>query len=275
MPADYRWMSSRDASNPARGHWGKSWIKAAPFYRHLYSGKKDFGSIDWTSYPWVNQHDRYWEAHCGATPENCCHRLYDRDQTKPKLTTSWLLECPWRVSTINPSGRHALRHYAVPLRHRDVLAMSKGGFLIGTYGTEDVLVPWIRAFRSLPAVRMEECAREGYVVVRTCLFGGKRYFYAVNTSDTAADVRYAFPPGTKDLLTNNPVAGVQMRLEPYELRSFASEDKLKKKIRRTEDVDNRIFGFAVDELRQSGGFGEAVELLVVDQRTRRPRDDHR
>lgn len=225
MPADYRWMSSRDPSDPSRGHWGKDWICAEPFYRSLYSGKKDFGSIDLTSYPWVNQHDRYWESHCGATRKNCCHGLYDRDQSKPKLTTSWLTECPWRVSTINPAGRNALRHYAVPLRHRDVLAMSKGGFLIGTYGTEDVLVPWIRAFRSLPAVKMEDCARDGDVVIRTCNFRNKRYFYAVNTSDEDNDIRFAFPAGTKDVIGGKIVTDPLLRLKPYELRSFVFDCK--------------------------------------------------
>ena len=83
--------------------------------------------------------------------------------------------------------------------------MSKGGFLIGTYGTEDVLVPWIRAFRALPAVKMDECAREGDVVVRTCRFSGKRYFYAVNTSDVPTDVKYAFPPDAKDTLSGKAV----------------------------------------------------------------------
>ena len=154
---------------------------------------------------------------------NCCHGLYDKDQTKPKLTRPWLKECPWRVATINPSGRDALRHYAVPLRYQDVLAVSKGGFLIGTYGTEDVLVPWIRAFRALPAVKMDECAREGDVVVRTCRFSGKRYFYAVNTSDVPTDVKYAFPPDAKDTLSGKAVGETPLHLDAYELRSFVVE----------------------------------------------------
>ena len=222
MPADYRWFSSRDASDPTRGHWGKDWIRAEPADRTLYSCKGDFGSTDWTAYPWINQHDRYWESHCGAYPTNCCHGLYDRDQTKPKLTRPWLRECPWRVSTINPSGRDALRHYAVPLRYRDVLAMSKGGFLIGTYGTEDVLVPWVRAFRALPAVRMDEFAREGDVVARMCLFKGKRYFYVVNTSDVAAEISFELPSDAKDTISGKPVGKTPLRLAAYELRSFVA-----------------------------------------------------
>ena len=225
MPADYRWFSSGDPSNPSRGHWGKDWIRAEPFDRQLYFCKGDFGSTSWTTYPWINQHDRYWESHCGAYPTNCCHGIYDKDQTKPKLTRPWLKECPWRVSTINPSGRDALRHYAVPLRYQDVLAVSKGGFLIGTYGTEDVLVPWIRAFRALPAVRMEEFAREGDVVARTCVFHGRRYFYAVNTSDVPASIKCEFPKGTRDAVGGNSFTGTAVSLAPYELRSFFVDER--------------------------------------------------
>lgn len=101
--------------------------------------------------------------------------------------------------------------------------MSKGGFLIGTYGTEDVLVPWMRAFRALPAVRMAEVGRVGEVVARQADFDGRSYFYVVNTSERSVSVDVAFPRGTIDLVSGVAFAGATaLQLQPYELRSFSA-----------------------------------------------------
>ena len=83
----------------------------------------------------------------------------------------------------------------------------------------------MRSSATVPAVKMEECAREGDVVVRTCLFKGKRYFYAVNTSDEAVDIKFAFPDGTKEIPAKKSAADTFLRLKPYELRSFVADGK--------------------------------------------------
>ena len=169
----------------------------------------------------MNQHDRYWESAIGRIT---------KDQPGKTLSCAWLKECPWRVTTINPSGRHALKHYAVPFRYHDVLGLSKGGFLIGTYGTEEVLVPFIQAFRALPAVVFDDVggSSDSLVKVRQKEFGGKAYFYAINTSGKPARVTLKVPPGTENLVTNVRLAPdgapqtVTLDLQAYELRAFMS-----------------------------------------------------
>ncbi len=122
---------------------------------------------------------------------------------------------------MNPSGRDALRAYALPMRYTDVLAHSKGGFLVGTYGTEDVLVPWMRAFRALPAVKMSDCGGNAFVKIRTASFRGKTYFYVLNTDNGPRSITFDFPEGTVDLISNKNFHGATtLKLEAYELRSY-------------------------------------------------------
>lgn len=215
IPADYRWFGPFDPRNPRdNGRWGEHRARVENLHRNLYFKKGDYEILSDTLFPWVNQHDRYWESPIGRETAG---------KKGLSLSCDWLKECPWHVTTINPSGRHALRHYAYPLRHQDVLAMSKGGFLIGTYGTEDVLVPWMRAFRALPAVRMAEVGRVGEVVARQADFDGRSYFYVVNTSERSVSVDVAFPRGTIDLVSGVAFAGATaLQLQPYELRSFSA-----------------------------------------------------
>ena len=223
MPADYRFFSPYDPTNPGdKGRWGKDFAIAEPAHRAMYSRKGDFGSIYSSAYPWVNQHDRYWECHTAATKDNCCHGIYYHDDRHGPMKASWLKECPWRVSTVNPSGRDALRAYALPMRYTDVLAHSKGGFLVGTYGTEEVLVPWMRAFRALPAVKMADCGGDEFVKIRTVQFRGRTYFQVVNTDHVRRSVRFEFPEGTENLVTGERFSGRQeLNLAAYELMSLA------------------------------------------------------
>lgn len=222
MPADYRWFGPHDPTNPKdRGRWGTDWKTAEPVHRVMYLRRGDFGSIYPSSYPWINQHDRYWEEHCAATKDFNCHGIYPRSGKCRPLSNAWYRECPWRVPTVNPSGREALRAYAVPMRYTDVLAHSKGGYLIGTYGTEDVLVPWMRAFRALPAVKMADCGGDEFAKIRTAIFRGKSYFYVLNTDRNPRTVTFDFPAGTVDVLTGKTVSGrVTINLAAYELRSY-------------------------------------------------------
>ncbi len=220
IPADYRWFGPRNPSDPKdRGRWGAFRDTAEPAHRNLYFKRGDYAMLDGASFPWVNQHDRYWESPVG------------RGGKGPTLSRPWLKECRWRVTTINPSGRSALKHYAVPFRYHDVLGLSKGGYLIGTYGSEDVLVPFVQAFRALPAVVFADfkpVAADPLVKTRHARFDGKEYFYAINTSETPARVTLSMPPGTKDLATGEAMVqkaspgNVSLELQAYELRSFAA-----------------------------------------------------
>ena len=199
VPADYRWRRPEAYGRPG----------AAAHQRVIDTLPGFYALLDGAAYPWVNHHDRYWESAIGRTGGS--------------LSCAWMDECAWRVSTINPSGRNALRHFAVPLRYHDVLGLSKGGFLIGTYGMEEVLVPFVRAFRALPAVTMADVGRVGDVVARQADFDGRSYFYVVNTDLAAKRVTVAFPDGSVDLVTGERLSDERaVDLRPYELRSFAA-----------------------------------------------------
>ena len=134
-------------------------------------------------------------------------------------------EQPWRVGTINPGGRDALEQFAGQLRHTDLLGITKGGYLISTYGMEDVLAPFAQAFRALPAKVMTDVpgAAKGDVRVRECSYNGKRYFYAVNTGAEPAEIALDLPKAATDLVSGERLdAGRRtLRLDAYELRSFA------------------------------------------------------
>ena len=211
VPADYRWRGDQAPTEAARAH--QRVIDTLPgFYANLKGA----------AYPLVHQHDRYWESPIGAAAKG----------GKNSLSCDWLKECAWRVSTINPSGVHALRHFVEPLRYGDVLGLSKGGFLIGTYGMEEKLVPFFQAFRALPAVVMDDVAAVGNVRVRACTFYGKTYFYVVNTGMKSASVTLEMPAKTADLVSGETFGGglfggsttQKLALGPYEMRSFSAPE---------------------------------------------------
>ena len=179
------------------------------YNRVLQLKKGYFALLDGARFPWINQHDLYWENPVGREDGS--------------LSCDWLKECPWHVTTINPGGVHALRDFVAPLRHRDVLGMSKGGFLVGTYGMEEHLRKFAAAYRALPAVVMDEIGRQGNVVLRHADFAGKSYFYLVNTDHAPAEIALSVPAGTRNLVTGANLAGdVRLSLGPYQLMSFAA-----------------------------------------------------
>ena len=199
VPADYRHRPANAYPNAACRAKQRVLDLEAPFY----------DLVKEAAYPFVNQHDRYWESAIGG---------------KGTLNCDWFTEMGWRVTTINPAGRHALRHFVAPLRHTDLLGVSKGGFLIGTYGMEDVLVPFVQAFRALPAMRMSDVGpvRKDAIRLRHATFDGRSYFYLVNTGNTPQTVRLTVPAGTKDLVSGKSVVTGPVILQPYELRSYSA-----------------------------------------------------
>ena len=165
--------------------------------------------------PWVHQHDRYWESAIGNPVRN---------GGRETLTCDWMTETGWRVTTINPSGASAIRAFVLPLRYDDVLGVSKGGFLIGTYGTEPFLARFARAFRALPAVRMDEFFRQGNVVARKAVVDGRTWGYVVNTDFAVAEVGVALPAGAVDAVTGVSLQGA-LRLGPYEMIPFVADSE--------------------------------------------------
>ena len=171
---------------------------AYAYNRVLQTKAGFFDLLKGATFPLVQNFDLYWENPVG--------------RGKSALNQDGFVETGWRVTTLNPSGFHALRDLVLPLRFGDVLGVTKGGYLIGTYGMEGPLRSFAAAFRQLPAVVMTDVPdfADETVKIRACTFRGRRYLYAVNTSDVPRTVRYAFPDGTTALT-----------LAPYELRSFA------------------------------------------------------
>ena len=179
------------------------------FNRVLQMKPSFFALVKDARFPWINQHDLYWENPVG--------------KNKSLLNGDGLVETTWRVTTINPSGYHALRDFVLPLRFGDVLGMSKGGYLVGTYGMEEHLRAFAAAYRALPAVVMKQIGRKGNVVLRQADYDGKSYFYLVNTDYAQAAVVLSVPDGTRDLVTGASLSGdVKLTLAPYQLMSFAA-----------------------------------------------------
>ncbi len=181
---------------------------------HTKSCYWDF--LDGAAFPFVHMHDRYWESAPGDRARNRNPDL----QFKAK----WFREVKWRVSTLNAGGPYAMEHYAVPLRFRDVIGFTKGGYLVGTYGMESYLVPFAQAFRALPAIGMDTMPGGGeFVRLRHVRHEGRSWFYLVNTGVESVCVKVRFPVGTHDLVSDEPVAGkASIVLGPYELRSFGA-----------------------------------------------------
>lgn len=207
VPADYRWAE--------RLHYPDDEAKfqtARAHQRILDATPGLWATLDGASRPWANQHDRYWESAIGGRGDS--------------LSCDWLDECGWRVSTLNPAGDNAIRHYMLPLRFHDVQGLSKGGFLIGTYGMEKWLAPFARSFRALPpAVLPDLPGGTETVRLRGGEWNGRYYAYAVNTGVEPADVEMpSLPAGALDLATGQPApaAGTSLRLPPHSLRSWGT-----------------------------------------------------
>ena len=213
VPADYRFRApSRYPSPASRAH--QRVLDTLPGFYALLQGAER---------PWVHQHDRYWESAIGRG---------GKKGAANSLSCDWLNECTWRVSTINPSGVNALRHFVEPLRYGDVLGVSKGGFLIGTYGMEDVFVPFVQAFRALPAVVFDDVGAPGSdaVRLRQKTYEGASWFYVVNTDAKPVRVKLEVPARTRDLVKDTRVGGLmgtetlEIVLGPYEMRSYAAPE---------------------------------------------------
>ena len=170
-----------------------------------------------TRYPVAILHDSYYETDIGGpVVRNQWGRKGDG-----RLEGDWLNEPDWRVTCFNASGREALRPYATALAHGDLLAFARGGFLIGTSGTEDVLRPFVANFRALPAVVFQDVALPAggppAARLRKATVDSATWYYALNTGHEPCKV--ALPEPLTDALTGKPVPS-PLPLDAYELRAF-------------------------------------------------------
>jgi hypothetical protein len=201
----------------------KKWTDEQTLYlRDRYQLPGIYKTLSEAAKPWLHMHDRYWETSIGA----------NRHGAGLTLDAAWLEEHPWRVSTLNPASFHAMRNYVLPLRYRDLLGVTKGGFLIGTYGMEEHLTPFARAFRALPARLFSDMPQSTDTVkYRALKDSGKTWFYVVNTDDRPAAFTVKPAGGAvTDLLTGASPAEyadgrLELKLAPYQLRSFYAADK--------------------------------------------------
>ena len=201
VPADTRWGGTHGLKGEDWEYFGRMW-REKPFFDLMREA----------SYPAVNIHERYFESPVGTQTTK---------GSPNALSCEWMDEHPWRVETINPAGRHALAQFTGPLAVQDVLCISKGGFLMGNYGTERELARFARYFRALPAVVFGDISAQGAVRVRGGEFAGRRYLYVANTDGVSAQATVDFGAGMRDAVTGEAFAGrVALDLPPWEFRSF-------------------------------------------------------
>ena len=188
------------------GYGGKFRDSAHAERCRLYNADEGYYTIFRSaSYPWLNLHDDYWESPIGS------------GNGSASLSGEWLKECGWRVSCLNASGRHAMRMYALALKFGDILAFSRGGYLIGSYGMEREMVEFARAFRRLPAVKFDDAESSNPdVVYRTKKVGDVWYGYVVNVSDRRQEAKVVLPCTDRQKV---------FRLEPWQLKSFVRQNE--------------------------------------------------
>lgn len=207
FPADYRWSETRKEEVIRKN------------MRNIEERAGTYETLAGAIGPWVHQHDRYWESAIG--------REEFRNGKPNKLEAPWLKEHGWRVSTLSPVGFNCMKPYVMPLRHRDILGMSKGGFLIGTYGMEPWLRPFAAAYRALPAEPFDDVhGSSDKIKVRELARKDTTWFYVVNTSEQPVRVKLEVDGDTVTDCARRIQIGISdrelnLRVEPYQLRSFA------------------------------------------------------
>ena len=104
---------------------------------------------------------------------------------------------------------------------------------------EDVLVPFVQAFRALPAVVFDDvgAATPDGVRLRQKTYEGASWFYVVNTEAKPVRVTLEVPKRTRDLVRDERVGGLMgastldLVLQPYELRSYSAPEGLPRRLK--------------------------------------------
>jgi len=189
------------------------------FFREVFDTQNYYDSLTPAATPWLHNHDHYWETSFGD-PQR-------QGRTVPPFSATWFKEHPWRVTTINPAGHHAMKQYVAPLRHQDLLGITRGGFLVGTYGIEALLIPFAKAYRALPAQRFDDVpGSTETVIARVLAREDGMWFYVVNTGGMPVNATFTLrADNVIDLVTGArpdefTARALSLRLAPYQLRSF-------------------------------------------------------
>ncbi|RRJ97312.1 hypothetical protein Ga0100231_001780 [Opitutaceae bacterium TAV4] len=186
VPADYRWRRSLgDKSTDLECN------------RTVFFAPESAAFMRATPHPEAVIHDRYWEDAIGRTSPM-------RDLP--------VAEHPWRCTTLNAAGRNSLEPYAAAINNFDAQRITKGGYLIGTFGMEREIEEFSRAYRALPAVRFDDIpGLEDPVRVRQKTVDGRLYYYALNRLPESVEIK---------LQLNDGSPGPALTLKPFELRTF-------------------------------------------------------
>lgn len=212
IPADYRWRRGHGSANPNLQH-----LRDFDLLPGTYS------LLNTASAPWLHMHDRYWESAIGRSGGRRWNGPGEGE------LGAWFSEQSWRVSTLNPAGVHAMRHYIAPLRHNDLLGITKGGFLIGTHGMDEFLRPFAKAFRALPAQRFADVASgNDAITLRRLEHAGATWFYVVNTTATPAEAALRLSAPARDVVSGAtvPAGELSLHLGAYEFRAFRADGAL-------------------------------------------------
>lgn len=204
VPADLRWRRGHGSTDPE--------VYAV---RTVDSAPEIVAPITLTPSASVNMHDRYFENDVAK-------------KTPLKGLSSKTSECGWRVSALNGNAYNGLENHVFALNNLDALTITKGGFLVGTFGIEDKIGRFAKAYRALPAVKFDDVpGLADPVRVRQKVVDGSNFFYVLNRLPypVDAEIRLAGAEAV-DLVSGEKSADgkLSLKLRPYDLRSFRQAD---------------------------------------------------
>jgi len=238
VPADLRWRRGHGKTEPEM--YATRTVDSAP---------EMVAPIALTPSASVNMHDRYFEN--------------DVAQKSPlKGLSPKTQECGWRVSALNGNGYHGLENHVFALNNLDALTITKGGFLVGTFGIEDKIGRFAKAYRALPAVKFADVAGLADPVrVRQKVVDGGNFFYVLNRLPSPVGVELRIDGAEAvDLVSGDKSSGgtLSLKLRPYDLRSF-----------RQADAQGRVTGgTATVSADEVGGLTKQMEAVEAGFRDR-------
>jgi Malectin domain len=151
-----------------------------------------------------------------------------RGSMKPKIYKSY-----FQNADVKPFGRYFLKDFAFSLAAMDAQRMLIGAQPLGTWGRDDITREFAKAYCALPGIPFKSVTgMKDPVTVRYLNTENGTYIYAVNILWSDCEVELTLPANTKvqDLATGKALSAgkngkLQLKLKPYQLRSFFSNAK--------------------------------------------------